>query len=85
VVNIIQNTENTSPNTNQSSLPSSWDYEQVFDGGRKSCGGLILEWAEFFKTIPIGTRVGVIVHDEAAWIDIPAWCQPAAENTRYTL
>lgn len=74
-VNIILNKEKNPPNTNQTSPPSSWDYEQVFDGGRKSCGDLILELAEFFKTIPIETRVCVIAHDEAAWIDIPAWCR----------
>lgn len=74
-VNIILNRENSSPNTNQSLLPSSWDYNQVFDGGRKSCGELILDLAQFFKTLPAGTRVCVIAYDEAAWIDIPAWCR----------
>jgi tRNA 2-thiouridine synthesizing protein A len=70
---INQREENESTHTHQP--PSSWVYELVFDGGRKSCGELILELAGFFKTIPIGTRVCVIAHDEAAWIDIPAWCR----------
>lgn len=47
----------------------------VVDALGKRCPLPVIELAKWFGTVPIGATVAVLADDEAARLDIPAWCE----------
>ncbi|MER5794105.1 aminotransferase class V-fold PLP-dependent enzyme [Streptomyces sp. NPDC001980] len=67
--------------------------EVVVDSLGKRCPIPVIELAKVIGTVPVGGRVRVLSDDEAARLDIPAWCEmrgqeyvgeePAEQGTAY--
>ena len=52
-----------------------WACEHRYDGGERGCGELLINLALFLRPLPPGVLVHVTARDEAAPLEIPAWCR----------
>jgi cysteine desulfurase len=67
----------------------------VVDAVGKRCPIPVIELAKVISDVPVGGLVRVLADDEAARLDIPAWCEmrnqeyvgeePADSGTAYTV
>ncbi|MEV6795714.1 aminotransferase class V-fold PLP-dependent enzyme [Streptomyces sp. NPDC051320] len=54
--------------------------ERVVDSLGKRCPIPVIELAKVIRDVPVGSVVTVLSDDEAARLDIPAWCQMRAQE-----
>jgi tRNA 2-thiouridine synthesizing protein A len=49
--------------------------DAVLDAGKSGCGELVMLIFQKMKSLSPGQTLEVLAYDEAAEIDIPAWCR----------
>jgi tRNA 2-thiouridine synthesizing protein A len=49
--------------------------DAVLDAGQSGCGELVMLIFQKMKSLSPGQTLEVLAYDEAAEIDIPAWCR----------
>ena len=56
-------------------VPSHWEYDDVFEGLELGCGQLLLDLKLHMSTLSPGQRLMVASRDIGSPVEIPAWCR----------
>ena len=57
------------------SVPTEWEYDEVYDTLDRGCGDFLLELKGVFASLEPGTRLMLASRDAGASREVPAWCR----------